>query len=87
MANHGSSVIFSDETKIMLGNNYKIYFWRKADGRLRSECLGVCGDRKTTCSASLKIVRCILCIFWLRVNPIVLIVMGMWIKYKLEYNV
>lgn len=29
VANHLSSIIFSDETKIMLGNNNKIYDWRK----------------------------------------------------------
>lgn len=35
--------------KIMLGNNNKIYVWRKADERLQPECLVVRGDRGTTC--------------------------------------
>ena len=36
-----SSIIFSDETKIELGHNNKIYAWRKSDERLHPECLGV----------------------------------------------
>lgn len=47
-----SRVIFSDETKIMLGNNNKIYVRRKPDERLRPECLGEFGDRERTCRAS-----------------------------------
>jgi hypothetical protein len=35
-----SHIIFSDETKIILGQNRKIYVWRKADERLRPECVG-----------------------------------------------
>ena len=40
-----SRVIFSDETKIMLGNNNKIHVWRNPDERLRPECLGEFGDK------------------------------------------
>lgn len=43
----------------MLGNNNKIYVWRKADERLRPECLGVRGDRETTCRASVMFWGCI----------------------------
>lgn len=59
VANHLSSIIFSDETKIMFGNNNKIYDWRKADERLRPECLGVRSDRETTCRASVMFWGCI----------------------------
>lgn len=59
VANHWFSIIFSDETKIMLGNNNKIYVWRKADEKLRPECLGVRGDRETTCRASVMFWGCI----------------------------
>jgi hypothetical protein len=30
--------MFSDETKIEIGNNRKVYVWRKVDERLRPEC-------------------------------------------------
>ena len=40
---------FSDETKIELGHNNKIYVWRKSDERLRPECLCVRSDRETQC--------------------------------------
>lgn len=53
-----SRVIFSDETKIMLGNNNKIYVWRKPDERLRPECLGEFGDRERTCKASVMFWGC-----------------------------
>ena len=33
--NHWKKVIFSDETKIEIGNNRKVYVWRKVDERLR----------------------------------------------------
>jgi hypothetical protein len=33
-------VIFSDETKIEIGNNRKVYAWRKVDDRFRPECNG-----------------------------------------------
>jgi hypothetical protein len=42
------SIIFSDETKIMLGRNGKVYVWRKPD------CLGQLDDFETTCRASVK---------------------------------
>jgi hypothetical protein len=39
--NHWKKVIFSDETKIEIGNNRKVYAWRKVDDRLRPECNGL----------------------------------------------
>jgi hypothetical protein len=36
--NYWKKVIFSDETKIEIGNNRKVYVWRKVDERLRPEC-------------------------------------------------
>ena len=33
--------MFSDETKIEIGNNRKVYVWRKVDERLRPECNGL----------------------------------------------
>ena len=47
-----SHIIFSDETKIILGQNRKIYVWRKADERRRPECVGRRDDWETTCHAS-----------------------------------
>ena len=44
-----SCVIFSDETKIMLGKNNKIHVWRKPDKGLRPECLGEFEDKEGTC--------------------------------------
>jgi transposase len=38
--NHWKKVIFSDETNIEIGNNMKVYVWRKVDERLRPECNG-----------------------------------------------
>ena len=38
--NHWKKVIFSDETKIEIGNNRKVYVWRKVDEKLRPECNG-----------------------------------------------
>ena len=50
--NHWKKVIFSDETKIEIGNNRKVYVWRKVDDRLRPECNGLYHGRnyKTKCS-------------------------------------
>ena len=31
--NHWKKVIFSDEMKIEIGNNRKVYIWRKVDER------------------------------------------------------
>jgi hypothetical protein len=39
--NHWKNVMFSDETKIEIGNNRKDYAWRKVDERLRPECNGL----------------------------------------------
>ena len=39
--NHWQKVIFSDETKIEIGNNSKFYVWRKVDERLSPECNGL----------------------------------------------
>jgi hypothetical protein len=39
--NHWKKVIFSDETKIEIGNNRKVYVWRKVNERLRPECNGL----------------------------------------------
>jgi hypothetical protein len=47
--NNWSSIIFSDETKIMLGRNGKVYVWRKPDERFRPDCLGQLDDFETTC--------------------------------------
>jgi len=39
--NNWSHIIFSDETKIVVGTNRKVYVWRNNEERLRPECLGV----------------------------------------------
>lgn len=35
------TVIFSDETQVVLGTDHKVYVWRKADENWRPECLGL----------------------------------------------
>jgi hypothetical protein len=40
--NNWSSIIFSDETDIMLGRNGKVCVWRKPDERFRLDCRAVC---------------------------------------------
>ena len=57
--NNWSSIIFSDETKIMLGRNGKVYVWRKPDERVRPDCLGQLDDFETTCRASVMFWGCI----------------------------
>jgi hypothetical protein len=57
--NNWSSIIFSDETKIMLGRNEKVYAWRKPDERFRPDCLGQLDDFETTCRASVMFWGCI----------------------------
>ena len=54
-----SHIIFSDETKIILEQNRKIYVWRKADERLRPECVGRWDDWETTPRASVMFWGCI----------------------------
>ena len=36
-------IIFTDETKIVLGKDRKVYVWRKSDEKWKPECLGVYG--------------------------------------------
>jgi len=48
-------IIFSDDTKIIIGQNRKMYVWRKADERLRPECVGRRDDLETTCRASVML--------------------------------
>jgi hypothetical protein len=57
--NNWSSIIFSDETKIMLGRNGKVYVWRKPDERFWPDCLGQLDDFETTCHASVMFWGCI----------------------------
>jgi hypothetical protein len=56
--NNWSSIIFSDETKIMLGRNGKVYDCRKPDERFRPDCLGQLDDFETTCRASAMLWGC-----------------------------
>lgn len=35
------TVIFSDETQVVLGTDHKVYVWRKADENWRPKCLGL----------------------------------------------
>ena len=57
--NNWSSIIFSDETKIMLGRNGKVYVWRKPEERFRPDCIGQLDDFETTCRASVMFWGCI----------------------------
>jgi len=41
-------VIFSDETQVVIGNNQRVYVWRKSDELWRPECLGLRGASKVS---------------------------------------
>jgi hypothetical protein len=51
-----TKVIFSDETKIEIGNNRKVYVWRKVDDRLRPECNGLYQGRNYKTKFSVMVV-------------------------------
>jgi transposase len=57
--NHWKKVIFSDETKIEIGNNRKVYVWRKVDDRLRPECNGLYQGRNYKTKFSVMFWGCI----------------------------
>ena len=57
--NHWKKVIFSDETKIEIGNNRKVYVWRKVDERLRPECNGLYQGRNYKAKFSVMFWGCI----------------------------
>ena len=57
--NHWKKVIFSDETKIEIGNNRKVYAWRKVDDRLRPECNGLYQGRNYKTKFSVMFWGCI----------------------------
>ena len=59
--NHWKKVIFSDETKIEIGNNRKVYVWRKVDDRLRPECNGLYQGRNSKTKFSVMFWGCISC--------------------------
>jgi hypothetical protein len=52
-------IIFSDETKIEIGNNRKVYVWRKVDERLRPECNGLYQGRTYKTKFSVMFWGCI----------------------------
>lgn len=53
------SVIFSDETQVVLGTNHKVYVWRKADEKWRPECLGLRSSRHGSARVSVSFWGCI----------------------------
>jgi hypothetical protein len=57
--NHWKKVIFSDEMKIEIGNNRKVYAWRKVDERLRPECNGLYQGRNYKTKFSVMLWGCI----------------------------
>jgi hypothetical protein len=57
--NHWKKVIFSDETNIEIGNNRKVYVWRKVDARLRPECNGCYQGRNSKTKFSIMFWGCI----------------------------
>jgi hypothetical protein len=44
--NNWCKVIFSDETKVMIGADKKIYVWRRCNERVYPECTGIMCDRE-----------------------------------------
>jgi hypothetical protein len=57
--NHWKKVIFSDETKIEIGNNRKVYAWHTVDERLRPECNGLYQGRNYKTKFSVMFWGCI----------------------------
>jgi transposase len=44
--NNWCRVIFSDETKVVIGADKKIYVWRRCNERLYPECTGITSDKE-----------------------------------------
>jgi hypothetical protein len=59
VGNHWKKVIFSDETNIEIGNNMKVYVWRKVDERLRPVCNGCYQGRNYKTKFSVMFWGCI----------------------------
>lgn len=57
--NNWSKVIFSDETKVVLGKDKKSYVWRKSNKRLPGECTGMLKDREKQGTISAMFWGCI----------------------------
>lgn len=54
-----SRIIFSDETKIEIGNDSKVYVWRRSDERFHSDCVGVVPNADLTVKCSAMFWGCI----------------------------
>ena len=52
-------IIFSDETKVVLDKDRKIYVWRKSDEAWRPECLGLYSDHSPRKNVSAMFWGCI----------------------------
>ena len=52
-------VIFSDETKVVLDKDRKIYLWRKSDEAWRPECFGLYSDHSPRKNVSAMFWGCI----------------------------
>jgi len=57
--NNWSHIIFSEETKIVVETNRKVYVWRNDEEQLRPECLGVQPDSEHPARASTMFWDCI----------------------------
>lgn len=57
--NNWSQVIFSDETKVVLGKDRKVYVWRKPEERYNPECVGMFPDRSPRSGLSAMFWGCI----------------------------
>lgn len=53
------TVIFSDETQMVLGTDHKVYVWRKADEKWRPECFGLRSVRNGGVCLSVSFWGCI----------------------------
>ena len=57
--NNWCKVIFSDETKVVIGAEKKIYAWRRCNERVYPECTGIMSDREKQGTISAMFGGCI----------------------------
>ena len=59
--NNWCKVIFSDETKVVIGADKKIYIWHRCNEHLYPECTGIMSDREKQGTISAMFWGCITC--------------------------
>jgi transposase len=59
MEDNWKQVIFSDEMKVVLGKDRKIYMWRKPGERFQPDCLGIYGSHSPRSGISAMFWECL----------------------------